>query len=248
MTGPAMFANGVPQLAVLLAGCAEGRAREIRDQVERHLAQNPEDPRAGFLLRLITAAAPDYGAALKAIEEECTARQAQALASLTRGLESAKAELAKALAAESRSRAELEGARAEAERARTEAQSVRAEAESARAETERARAGAQQARAEATSARTEAESARAETERARAEAQQAGAEAQQARAESERTRAAGEEEATRLGAKQEQQAALIDKLAYVNEELERQQRELLASRWRRLGRRLGLAKRASFEA
>ena len=74
MTGPAMFANGVPQLAVLLAGCAEGRAREIRDQVERHLAQNPEDPRAGFLLRLITAAAPDYGAALKAIEEECTAR------------------------------------------------------------------------------------------------------------------------------------------------------------------------------
>ena len=79
MTGPAMFANGVPQLAVLLAGCAEGRAREIRDQVERHLAQNPEDPRAGFLLRLITAAAPDYGAALKAIEEECTARQAQAL-------------------------------------------------------------------------------------------------------------------------------------------------------------------------
>jgi len=166
-----MFANGVPQLAALLAACAEGRAREVRDEVERHLARNPEDPRAGFLLRLITAAGPDYGAALKAIEEECNARDAQALAALTRGLESAKAE--------------LEEARAEAERVR---------------------------------------------------------------AECERTRAAGEEETARLAAKQEQQAALIDKLAYVNEELERQQRELLASRWRRLGRRLGLAKRASFEA
>ncbi|HKF63430.1 MAG TPA: hypothetical protein VKB42_18820 [Dongiaceae bacterium] len=185
MTGPAMFANGVPQLAALLAACAEGRAREVRDEVERHLARNPEDPRAGFLLRLITAAGPDYGAALKAIEEECNARDAQALAALTRGLESAKAELAKAGAEAARSRAELEEARAEAERVR---------------------------------------------------------------AECERTRAAGEEETARLAAKQEQQAALIDKLAYVNEELERQQRELLASRWRRLGRRLGLAKRASFEA
>ena len=85
-------------------------------------------------------------------------------------------------------------------------------------------------------------------ERAQAETQSWRIEAERARAESERTRAAGEEETTRLAAKQEQQAALIDKLAYVNEELERQQRELLASRWRRLGRRLGLAKRASFEA
>jgi hypothetical protein len=66
-------------------------------------------------------------------------------------------------------------------------------------------------------------------------------------AEAERARAGGDEEVQRLLAKQEQQAALIDKLAYVNEELERQQRELLASRWRRLGLRLGLAKRASFE-
>jgi len=185
VTGPAMFANGVPQLAALLAACAEGRAREIRDEVERHLAHNPEDPHAGFLLRLITAAAPDYGTALKAIEAECSLRQAQALASLTRGLESAKAE---------------------------------------------------------------GERARAETENALAETQSWRIEAERARAESERTRAAGEEETTRLAAKQEQQAALIDKLAYVNEELERQQRELLASRWRRLGRRLGLAKRASFEA
>ena len=116
MTGPAMFANGVPQLAALLAACAEGRAREIRDEVERHLARNPEDPRAGFLLRLITAAAPDYGTALKAIEEECSLRQVQALAALTRGLESAKAELAKAGAAAARSHAELEEARAEAAR------------------------------------------------------------------------------------------------------------------------------------
>lgn len=206
MTGPAMFANGVPQLAALLAACAEGRAREIRDEAERHLARNPDDPRAGFLLRLITAAAPEYGAALKAIEEDCSARQTQALASLTRGLEDAKSELGKALAAESRSRAELEQARAEALRGRSEAASAQAEAESAQAQ------------------------------------------AESARAESERTRAASEEETNRLAAKQEQQAALIDKLAYVNEELERQQRELLASRWRRLGQRLGLAKRASFEA
>ena len=62
-----------------------------------------------------------------------------------------------------------------------------------------------------------------------------------------RAREPAQEETQRLLARQEQQAALIDKLAYVNEELERQQRELLASRWRRLGLRLGLAKRASFE-
>jgi len=66
-------------------------------------------------------------------------------------------------------------------------------------------------------------------------------------AEMRRAREPAHEEIQRLLAKQEQQAALIDKLAYVNEELERQQRELLASRWRRLGLRLGLAKRASFE-
>jgi chromosome segregation ATPase len=266
----------VPQLAALLAACAKGRAREVRDEVERHLAQNPEDPRAGFLLRLVTAAAPDYGTALKAIEEECNARQTQAVASLTSRLESAKAELAKAVLAESRSRAELEGAKAETERARSEAASARAEAASARVEAESARAEAESAQAEAASARAEAASARAEvastraeTASARSEAQQARAEAesvraeadsaraeaesarneaQQARAESERTRAASEEETNRLAAKQEHQAALIDKIAYVNEELERQQRELLASRWRRLGRRLRLAKRASFEA
>jgi chromosome segregation ATPase len=257
-----VFAKGVPQLAGLLAACAEGRAREVREEVERHLARNPQDPGAGFLLRLITAAAPDYAAALKAVEEECGARQAQTLASLTRELESAKAELAKAAAAESRNRAELEGTRAEeerarsiAEKARTEAQQARAEAEKARAEAESARADAGKARAEAESARAdagkaraEAQQGRAETASARAEVEQARAEAQQARADFERTRAAGEEETNRLAAKQEQQTALIDKLAYVNEELERQQRELLASRWRRLGRRLGLAKRASFEA
>ena len=227
MPGPAMFANGVPQLAALLAACAEGRAREIRDEVERHLAHNPEDPHAGFLLRLITAAAPDYGTALKAIEAECSLRQAQALASLTRGLESAKAE---------------------GERARAETENARAETKNTRVEAERARAEAQRARAEAERARVEAGNARAVEERAQAETQSWRIEAERARAESERTRAAGEEETTRLAAKQEQQAALIDKLAYVNEELERQQRELLASRWRRLGRRLGLAKRASFEA
>jgi hypothetical protein len=66
-------------------------------------------------------------------------------------------------------------------------------------------------------------------------------------AEMRRAREPAQEEVQRLLARQEQQAALIDKLAYVNEELERQQRELLASRWRRLGLRLGLAKRASFE-
>lgn len=68
-----------------------------------------------------------------------------------------------------------------------------------------------------------------------------------ARAEAMRARESADAEIQRLLARQEQQTALIDKLAYVNEELERQQRELLASRWRRLGRRLGLAKRASFE-
>ena len=248
MTGPTVFAKGVPQLAGLLAACAEGRAREVREEVERHLARNPQDPGAGFLLRLITAAAPDYAAALKAVEEECGARQAQTLASLTRELESAKAELAKAAAAESRNRAELEGTRAEEERARSIAEKARTEAQQARAEAEKARAEAESARADAGKARAEAQQGRAETASARAEVEQARAEAQQARADFERTRAAGEEETNRLAAKQEQQTALIDKLAYVNEELERQQRELLASRWRRLGRRLGLAKRASFEA
>jgi len=255
VTGPAMFANGVPQLAALLAACAEGRAREIRDEVERHLAHNPEDPHAGFLLRLITAAAPDYGTALKAIEAECSLRQAQALASLTRGLESAKAEGERARAETENARAETKNTRVEAERARAEAQRARAEAErarveagNARAEAGSAQAEAQHARAEAEHARVEAGNARAVEERAQAETQSWRIEAERARAESERTRAAGEEETTRLAAKQEQQAALIDKLAYVNEELERQQRELLASRWRRLGRRLGLAKRASFEA
>ncbi|HEX4572906.1 MAG TPA: hypothetical protein VH184_20920, partial [Dongiaceae bacterium] len=156
MTGPAMFANGVPQLAALLAACAEGRAREIRDEAERHLARNPDDPRAGFLLRLITAAAPEYGAALKAIEEDCSARQTQALASLTRGLEDAKSELGKAVAAESQSRAELEKARAEALRAQAEGERARAQAESAQAEAASARAEAESARAEAESARAEA--------------------------------------------------------------------------------------------
>src|SRR5262249_46341398 len=150
LTGPAMFANGVPQLADLLAACAAGRAREIRDEAARHLAQNPEDPRAGFLLRLITAAAPDYGAALKPIEEDCGARHTQALASLARALE--------------RTEAAAESARAEAESARAEAASVRAEAESARADAKSARAEAESARAEAESARAETESARAETE------------------------------------------------------------------------------------
>ena len=248
MTGPTVFAKGVPQLAGLLAACAEGRAREVREEVERHLARNPQDPGAGFLLRLITAAAPEYGAALKAIEEDCSARQTQALASLTCGLEDAKSELGKAVAAESRSRAELGEARAEALRARSEAASAQAEAASARAEAESARAEVESARAEAASARAQAESARAQAESARVQAESARAEAASARAESERTRAASEEETNRLAARQEQQAALIDKLAYVNEELERQQRELLASRWRRLGQRLGLAKRASFEA
>jgi hypothetical protein len=64
----------------------------------------------------------------------------------------------------------------------------------------------------------------------------------------ERGRSEAEEEMARLTAKLAQQAATLDKLAYVNEALERQQRELLASRWRKLGLRLGLAKRASFEA
>jgi hypothetical protein len=55
------------------------------------------------------------------------------------------------------------------------------------------------------------------------------------------------EELAELAAKREEQAALLDKLAYINEELEAEMRELLASRWRRLGRRLRLAKPASFE-
>jgi Sulfotransferase family len=44
-----------------------------------------------------------------------------------------------------------------------------------------------------------------------------------------------------------QQADLLSKLAYSNEELHAHIRELLASRWRKLGRRLRLAKAASFE-
>jgi hypothetical protein len=137
VTGPVLFDpfdNGAPRLAALLAACAEGRAPEVRAEIERHLAQHPADSEAAVLLRLIAAAAPDFGAARRLVA-----------------------------------------------------------------------------------------------------------------AEAERARAAADEEIARLLAKQEQQAALLDKLAYVNEELERQQRELLASRWRRLGRRLGLAKRASFE-
>ena len=67
-------------------------------------------------------------------------------------------------------------------------------------------------------------------------------------AEAERARVEAETEIARLTGKLERQAAMLDKLAYVNEELERQQRELLASRWRKLGLRLRLAKRASFEA
>ena len=66
-------------------------------------------------------------------------------------------------------------------------------------------------------------------------------------AETERARAEAEAEIVRLTGKLERQAAMLDKLAYVNEELERQQRELLASRWRKLGLSLRLAKRASFE-
>jgi hypothetical protein len=52
--------------------------------------------------------------------------------------------------------------------------------------------------------------------------------------------------ATLTGIRQ-QQADLLSKLAYSNEELHAQVRELLASRWRKLGRRLGIAKAASFE-
>ncbi|HZT17831.1 MAG TPA: hypothetical protein VFA23_00435 [Dongiaceae bacterium] len=50
-----------------------------------------------------------------------------------------------------------------------------------------------------------------------------------------------------LSLRREQQAEMLDKLAYINEELEAQVRELQASRWRRIGRRLRLAKPASFE-
>ena len=50
-----------------------------------------------------------------------------------------------------------------------------------------------------------------------------------------------------LTGKRQQQADLLSKLAHSNEELHAHVRELLASRWRRLGRRLGLAKAASFE-
>ena len=135
MTGPALFDKGIPRLTALLAACADGRAQEVEAEVARHQAEHPDDPEAEALLRLIAAAAPDYGLILELLQAEMR-----------------------------------------------------------------------------------------------------------------RAREPAHEEIQRLLAKQEQQAALIDKLAYVNEELERQQRELLASRWRRLGRRLGLAKRASFEA
>jgi hypothetical protein len=50
-----------------------------------------------------------------------------------------------------------------------------------------------------------------------------------------------------LTSSRQQQADLLSKLAYTNEELHAQIRELLASRWRKLGRRLRLAKAASFE-
>ena len=66
-------------------------------------------------------------------------------------------------------------------------------------------------------------------------------------AEAARARSEADAEIARLTGKLERQAAMLDKLAYVNEALERQQRELLASRWRKLGLRLRLAKRASFE-
>jgi len=54
-------------------------------------------------------------------------------------------------------------------------------------------------------------------------------------------------EISELEGRQAEQAAMLDKLAYINEELEAQVRELMASRWRRLGIRLRLAKPASFE-
>jgi hypothetical protein len=85
-------------------------------------------------------------------------------------------------------------------------------------------------------------------DKAAAELAAAKAALAKALAEAERARVEADAEIARLTGKLERQAAMLDKLAYVNEELERQQRELLASRWRRLGRRLGLAKRASFEA
>jgi hypothetical protein len=44
-----------------------------------------------------------------------------------------------------------------------------------------------------------------------------------------------------------QQTDLLNKLALTNEELQQQVQELMASRWRKLGRRLRLAKAASFE-
>jgi hypothetical protein len=44
-----------------------------------------------------------------------------------------------------------------------------------------------------------------------------------------------------------QQTDLLNKLALTNEELQQRVQELMASRWRRLGRRLRLAKAASFE-
>ena len=44
-----------------------------------------------------------------------------------------------------------------------------------------------------------------------------------------------------------QQTDLLNKLALTNEELQQRVQELMASRWRKLGRRLRLAKAASFE-
>jgi hypothetical protein len=46
---------------------------------------------------------------------------------------------------------------------------------------------------------------------------------------------------------QHQQTDLLDKLALTNEDLQQRVQELMASRWRKLGRRLRLAKAASFE-
>jgi hypothetical protein len=46
---------------------------------------------------------------------------------------------------------------------------------------------------------------------------------------------------------QHQQTDLLNKLALANEDLQQRVQELMASRWRKLGRRLRLAKAASFE-
>jgi len=52
---------------------------------------------------------------------------------------------------------------------------------------------------------------------------------------------------TTLTSLRHQQTDLLNKLALTNEELQQRVQELMASRWRRLGRRLRLAKAASFE-